>query len=176
MPSNKKISSFLDRAAFYRQQKNENSRKIEVFLRENVKEWLPPFINSAKLSEENIYDALYWFLKGAEIDLKVPEILILPNGNKAKVKYENLASPEDKNKTVIRPVIEIVIQRIFGCFETPEIFGMKVLLRLLSPAQRPLQITDDLNNFWQTTWPEICKEMKGRYPKHNWEYKIVQKD
>ncbi len=176
LPSNKKISSFLDRAAFYSQQKNEKSRKIEDFLRENVKEWLPPFVNSAKLSEENIYDALYWFLKGAEIDLKVPEILILPNGNRAKVKYENLASPEDKNKTVIRPVIEIVIQRIFGCFETPEIFGMKVLLRLLSPAQRPLQITDDLNNFWQTTWPEICKEMKGRYPKHNWEYKIVQKD
>ncbi len=176
LPSNKKISSLLDRAAFYRQQKNENSQKIEDFLRENVKEWLPSFMNSKKLTEENIYDALYYFLKGTKIDLKVPEILILPNGNRAKVKYENLASQEDKNKTVIRPVIEIVIQRIFGCFETPEIFGMKVLLRLLSPAQRPLQITDDLSNFWKMTWPEICKEMKGRYPKHNWEYKTVQKD
>ena len=97
------------------------------------------------------------------------------DGKKAKVKYELLASPENKNQLVIRPVIEIIIQRMFGCFTTPEISGMKVLLRLLSPASRPLQITDDLENFWTSTWTEICKEMKGRYPKHNWDYKIVEK-
>ena len=70
-------------------------------------------------------------------------------------------------------VLEIIIQHIFGCFSTPEVCGKKVLLKLLSPARRPLQITDDLESFWKTTWNDICKEMKGRYPKHNWNYKIV---
>lgn len=60
--------------------------------------------------------------------------------------------------------------------ETPKVMGMPVLLKLLSPARRPLQITDNLESFWQTTWPEICKEMKGRYPKHNWDYRLASED
>ena len=95
----------------------------------------------------------------------MPERITLQNGRTCAVHYE-------KNNT-IRPVIEIIIQRIFGCFETPKIMNQKVLLKLLSPASRPLQITDDLEHFWDTTWKEICKEMKGRYPKHNWDYRIT---
>ncbi|WP_413083971.1 ATP-dependent helicase C-terminal domain-containing protein [Treponema sp.] len=87
-----------------------------------------------------------------------------------KYKYEVISSEEG---IIVKPVIEIIIQRIFGCFETPQICGKRVLLRLLSPASRPLQITEDLENFWTTTWPEICKEMKGRYPKHNWDYRQI---
>jgi ATP-dependent helicase HrpB len=86
----------------------------------------------------------------------------LENGRRVRVHYERQAE--------IRPIIEIIIQRIFGCFTTPVICGKKVLLRLLSPASRPLQVTDDLENFWTGAWVEICKEMKGRYPKHNWNY------
>ena len=127
----------------------------------------------SKLTPEILYNALYWYLEGSTVDEKVPELLILPNKTKAKVKYE--VSGSDENM-VIKPVIEIIIQRIFGCFTTPEICGKKVLLKLLSPASRPLQITEDLDNFWVTTWPDICKEMKGRYPKHNWDYKLVEQD
>ncbi len=111
---------------------------------------------------------MYWYLEGAEIDKLAPEMLTLENGRRCKVKYEKQAE--------IRPVIEIIIQRIFGCFKTPQICGKKVLLRLLSPASRPLQVTEDLEHFWTGAWVEICKEMKGRYPKHNWEYKIVEKE
>ena len=120
------------------------------------------------MSAETVYDALYWYLDGAQIDKKAPEYLVLENGRRCKVKYEKLNE--------IRPVIEIIIQRIFGCFKTPDICGKKVLLRLLSPASRPLQVTEDLENFWTGAWPEICKEMKGRYPKHNWDYRIVEKE
>ena len=120
-----------------------------------------------------VYAALYWYLDGAAVERDVPEIIILSNGSKAKVKYE-LQTLSGTTEKVIRPVIEIIIQRIFGCFKTPKILGMNVLLKLLSPASRPLQITDDLENFWNETWPEICKEMKGRYPKHNWDYRVYK--
>lgn len=174
LPLDKKSELFLQRAAFlFEHSKNEN---MEERLLNQVNDWLPPFITSGnKLNAETVYSALSWFLDGKTVDKEVPEQIILPNGKKAKVKYEKLASPEDKNKLIIRPVIEIIIQRAFGCFETPRICGIKALLRLLSPANRPLQITDDLENFWTGAWPEICKEMKGRYPKHNWDYKIVEK-
>ena len=114
--------------------------------------------------EKDLYDALYYYLDGGLIEKNVPGELKLPNGRKCKVVYE-------KQNGHILPIIEIIIQRIFGCFETPKIMGFPVLLKLLSPASRPLQVTSDLENFWKETWPEICSEMRGRYPKHNWDYK-----
>ncbi len=127
-------------------------------------EWLTPFLTDGKLTDEILYNAAYWYLDGATVDANVPTQLILENGRKIKVSYENG-----------RPVIEIIIQRIFGCFENPKIMGVPVLLKLLSPASRPLQITEDLAGFWNGSWIEICKEMKGRYPKHNWDYRVAEK-
>ena len=113
-----------------------------------------------------MFEALYWYLDGARLDKTVPCELKLTNGRKRKITYEQKGQE-------IQPVLEIIIQQIFGIMETPEILGVPVLLKLLSPARRPLQITNDLKNFWKNTWPEICKEMKGRYPKHNWDYTKV---
>lgn len=144
---------------------------VEEKIVEQIDNWLPSFLgNNRKLTEEIVYEGLYWFLEGSELDKKVPQILILPNGVKAKVKYEYVS----KENFEIRPSIEIIIQRIFGCFEIPKICGKKVLLKLLSPASRPLQVTDDLEHFWNGAWIEICKEMKGRYPKHNWDYRLLK--
>lgn len=171
LPLSEKTKRFLMRSAFFCQQ-NEASENLEEKICRNVREWLPPFFNDSAVLDENIvYDALYWYLNGSLIDEKVPETMLLQNGQKCKVKYEMLSSPSDRNKLVLRPVIEIIIQKAFGCFETPSICNMKVLFRLLSPASRPLQITDDLEGFWDGAWKEICKEMKGRYPKHNWDYR-----
>jgi len=68
------------------------------------------------------------------------------------------------------PFLAVRIQEVFGTRETPVICdgAVPVLLHLLSPARRPLQVTDDLAGFWQRTYPEIKKELKGRYPKHFW--------
>lgn len=172
LPSDKKLEAFLQRVKFYNQQNDTEGKKLV----ETVEEWLVPFVTGGNLNAATVYDALYWYLDGATVDREVPEIIILPNGSKAKVKYEMQTLAGASDVKVIRPVIEIIIQRIFGCFDTPKILGMNVLLKLLSPASRPLQITDDLENFWTGAWIEICKEMKGRYPKHNWDYRVYNED
>ena len=138
------------------------------WLTQNAAEWLAPFLTGNKISAQNVYDALYYFYDGSEVERKVPSRLELQTGRAVKVVYV------DGEKVV--PTIEIIIQQIFGCFETPKVMGVPVLLKLLSPARRPLQITSDLENFWQNTWPEICKEMKGRYPKHNWDYRVAERE
>ena len=138
------------------------------WLSQNAAEWLAPFLTGNKISAQNVYDALYYFYDGSEVERKVPSKLELQTDRSVKVVYV------DGEKVV--PTIEIIIQQIFGCFETPKVMGVPVLLKLLSPARRPLQITSDLENFWQNTWPEICKEMKGRYPKHNWDYRVAEKE
>lgn len=167
LPLDEKIKSFLLRAELV----NSINKKADLYERlvENARDWLLPFMNGEnRLDSKTLYDALYWYLEGSEIDRLAPEFLVLENGRKCKVKYEK--------QSEIRPVIEIIIQRIFGCFTTPVICGKKVLMRLLSPASRPLQVTDDLENFWNGAWVEICKEMKGRYPKHNWDMRKTEEN
>ncbi len=110
---------------------------------------------------------MHYFLEGSAVDENVPERLKLPNGKSFKMTYE-----KNEETGIITPVLEVIIQQIFGCMETPKIMGVPVLLKLLSPARRPLQITDNLAGFWNGTWTEICKEMRGRYPKHNWDYRV----
>ncbi len=175
VPKDARVESLLLRAEFIEQQKGEGIDKeagglenlLYSRLSENVREWLIPFLSGSNtLTPQIVYDALYWYLNGSEIDREAPEQLVLENGRRVKVKYEKQAE--------IRPIIEIIIQRIFGCFTTPQICGKKVLLRLLSPASRPLQVTEDLEHFWTGAWVEICKEMKGRYPKHNWDLPKIE--
>ncbi|MGB1925707.1 MAG: ATP-dependent helicase C-terminal domain-containing protein, partial [Rubripirellula sp.] len=83
-----------------------------------------------------------------------------PNGRNVEIEYE-------QNKP---PKIAVRIQEIFGWRETPRLAQGRValLIHLLGPNGRPQQITDDLQNFWATTYPEIKKELKRRYPKHAW--------
>ncbi|MBO7164289.1 MAG: ATP-dependent helicase HrpB [Spirochaetaceae bacterium] len=134
-------------------------------LMDALEQWLLPFLGSStKLTADVVYQGLYWFCEGSLVDQEIPLVINLPNGKRRKLKYEIIVG-----KTT--PVLEVIIQDMFGCFETPVVAGIPVLLRLLSPASRPLQVTSDLAGFWDTSWPQICKEMKGRYPKHNWDYK-----
>ena len=136
----------------------------------NIEEWLSPFMTEENnINEKMVYDALCDYLDSLKIDKDAPKELILPNGKKRKLLYE-----ERGNEIIV--ALEIIIQQIFGCMTMPKIAGKNILLKLLSPARRPLQVTDNIESFWINTWPEICKEMKGRYPKHNWDYKIVEKD
>ncbi|WP_296326234.1 ATP-dependent helicase C-terminal domain-containing protein [Treponema sp. UBA3813] len=177
LPLDSKIENFLLRVEFYikKQPQNGQTGLVSVSelqkkfdsLAQNAQEWLRPFVKSQKINAQDIYDALYWYLDGSKIDEKVPLQITLANGRKRKIVYEKKADGS------IQPTLETIIQQIFGCFETPRILGIPVLLKLLSPASRPLQITDDLENFWTGAWLEICKEMKGRYPKHKWDYRVL---
>lgn len=162
LPADEKCHNLLLRCQLFR-----NSDIIQD-LEQNACEWLLPFLSGkSNLDSKTLFDALYWYLDGSLIDQKVPNTMILENGTKCKILYEKY---KQDDKEIIKPVIEIIIQRAFGCKKIPEICGQKVLIRLLSPASRPLQITEDLEGFWSGAWKEICKEMKGRYPKHDWSW------
>ena len=68
------------------------------------------------------------------------------------------------------PVLAVRLQEMFGCTDTPRIAGgtVPVMLHLLSPAKRPVQVTKDLASFWKSAYVEVKKELRGRYPKHHW--------
>ena len=96
----------------------------------------------------------------ARLDELAPERFTAPTGSNLAIDY---ASPE-------APVVAVRLQEMFGLLETPRIGGGKVPLtfHLLSPAYRPVQVTRDLANFWRTTYFEVRKDLRGRYPKHHW--------
>lgn len=106
-------------------------------------------------------------LKGAlgfehrrRLDRLAPERITVPSGSQIQLRYE----PGEP------PVLAVRIQELFGLAETPQIAGdrIPVLLHLLAPNMRPQQITQDLRSFWETTYPEVRKELQGRYPRHAW--------
>ena len=94
------------------------------------------------------------------LDTNAPESLPIPTGRRLPLRYEDDGPP----------VLAVKLQELFGLAETPRVAAgrVPVLLHLLSPAGRPVQVTSDLASFWSRTYPEIRKELRGRYPKHPW--------
>jgi ATP-dependent helicase HrpB len=94
----------------------------------------------------------------AAMDREAPEHIVLPSGRSARIIYAAGAVP----------AIEGKVQEFFGLSAHPKAAGQPVAIRLLSPAQRPVQITRDIAGFWKNSYPEVRKELRGRYPKHEW--------
>jgi ATP-dependent helicase HrpB len=96
----------------------------------------------------------------AAVDSEAPEQIAMPSGRRVTLKYES-GKP---------PILAARIQEFFGMAQTPSIARSRVplVLHLLAPNYRVQQITLDLGSFWKNTYPEIKKELKGRYPKHSW--------
>lgn len=94
-----------------------------------------------------------------ELDRLAPQRLEVPSGSHMLVHYEG-----------DEPAVEVRLQECFGLLETPKVLGgrVPVVMTLLSPAQRPIQITKDLAYFWKEGYPLVRKDMRGRYPKHYW--------
>lgn len=109
---------------------------------------------------ESVRDIL-GFKISRRLDELLPERLEVPSGSQIKVEYTSDGRP---------PILAVKIQELFGLKETPRVAGgrLPVVLHLLSPAMRPLQVTTDLASFWSRTWPEVRAEMRTRYPKHIW--------
>ena len=133
----------------------------------NLEQWLEPYIHgigSVKaLSKVELDAALLAYLGwplNQEIDKWLPTHYQVPTGSKKKIRYQQGQEP----------VLSVRMQEVFGEQSSPEIAqGRKrLVLELLSPAQRPLQVTRDLASFWAGAYQEVQKEMKGRYPKHVW--------
>jgi ATP-dependent helicase HrpB len=94
------------------------------------------------------------------LDERAPISVTVPSGSRIPLDY---AAGD-------LPVLAVKLQEMFGLVDTPRIAGgrLKVLLHLLSPARRPVQITQDLKGFWNSGYPLVKKDLKGRYPKHPW--------
>lgn len=130
----------------------------------NPEDWIVPFLPpNGILTEEVFLESLRWKFDGQAVDRDVPNHIKLVNGISRPLSWEEITPGKGPE-----PVLETRIQDLYGCASTPCILGEPVLVRLLSPARRPVQITRDLAGFWKTGWIEVRKEMKGRYPRHNW--------
>jgi ATP-dependent helicase HrpB len=94
----------------------------------------------------------------AELDRALPTRLELPSGSSRPIAYGGPGGPS----------VEARVQELFGLSEHPRILGAPIVLRLLDPGGKPLQVTSDLPGFWKGSWAQARKELRGRYPKHEW--------
>ncbi|NUL37495.1 ATP-dependent helicase HrpB [Kosakonia sacchari] len=139
----------------------------EASLLENLEQWLLPQMSGIRSLRElkaldlsqALQNAMPWSLR-QRLDSELPAHYTVPTGSRIAIRYH-----EDNP-----PALAVRMQEMFGEATTPTIAQGRValVLELLSPAQRPLQITRDLSAFWVGAYREVQKEMKGRYPKHVW--------
>lgn len=136
-------------------------------LLENLDQWLSPYLTGMRSAEQlkkldlfAILAARLDWQQQSHLDREAPSHLTVPSGSKVRLHY----TPGEP------PVLAVRLQEMFGLADTPRICHdtVPVLLHLLSPAQRPMQITQDLRGFWEGAYHEVKKELRGRYPKHHW--------
>ena len=134
--------------------------------------WLmPAFAGKTRLDaldESSLGDALKsavdWSLR-QRVDQLAPTRIVVPSGMERCIDYLL-----DDHGEPASPVLAVKLQELFGLAQTPRVAEKRIALtiHLLSPGGRPLQVTQDLAGFWERTYPEVKKEMKGRYPRHPW--------
>ena len=120
--------------------------------------------------------ALLPWPQAARLDDLVPERIEVPSGSQVRVDYTGAlggaagSAGSAEAGRAGRPVLAVRVQECFGWAATPRIVEgrVSVLLHLLSPARRPVAVTDDLTSFWEQGYPQVRAEMRGRYPKHAW--------
>ena len=130
-------------------------------------EWLAPFLSGVttldRVSRLDLTQPLHALLaweQSRQLEQWAPTHVTVPSGSSVRVEYE----------TDDLPILAVRLQEMFGCKDTPRLVDGKVpiMLHLLSPARKPVQITKDLSSFWKSAYLEVRKELRGRYPKHSW--------
>ncbi len=136
-------------------------------LKNTLEDWLLPYlagiVRGEHLQRLDLSSALFatlsWKHRQA-LDMLAPTHFTVPSGSRIPIDYT----------TGDTPVLAVRLQEMFGAAETPAIAGGKLplLIHLLSPAGRPVQVTRDLTSFWAHAYFEVKKDLMGRYPKHHW--------
>lgn len=138
----------------------------DAWLTEHLEQWLLPFLPSIshrrQLQKIDLRAALHALLPWPlpqKLDELAPSHITVPSGSSIAIDY-----------THTPPVLPVKLQEMFGQKKTPTIANGRIalMLHLLSPARRPLQVTQDLQSFWQNAYADVKRDMKGRYPKHPW--------
>ncbi|MBM1185536.1 ATP-dependent helicase HrpB [Pseudomonas lundensis] len=132
----------------------------------SLEDWLAPYLTRvsrlshfASLDVSSIvHNRLPWPLP-QRLEEQAPHHIKVPSGSSVRLDYSEHP-----------PILAVRLQELFGLADTPRIAGGRqvVKLHMLSPARRPVQVTQDLANFWRSTYAEVKKDLKGRYPKHYW--------
>jgi ATP-dependent helicase HrpB len=132
----------------------------------SLEAWLAPFLDGIRRADQlqqlnlpEILQSRFTPQQWKDLERLAPSHLNLPSGSHMAVDY-----------STEQPVLAVRLQELFGQIETPKILGgkAKVQIHLLSPAHRPLAVTQDLHSFWTNTYPEIRTQMRARYPRHVW--------
>lgn len=130
-------------------------------------EWLGPWLRDMrsradlqKLNMVAVLESMLDWDRRQRLDTEAPASIVVPSGSRIAIDYSN---PDV-------PAVAVRLQELFGLTRTPTVAAGRVPLtmELLSPANRPVQVTRDLENFWRETYFEVKKDLKGRYPKHVW--------
>jgi ATP-dependent helicase HrpB len=139
----------------------------DVRLHERLDEWLGPALAGARRLRdverldlgEALAGLLDWRQRRALDDL-APTHIVVPSGSRIPIDYTDATAP----------ALAVRLQEVFGLEESPRVLGGRVPLtmHLLSPAHRPVQVTRDLAGFWRTSYFDVRKDLRGRYPKHEW--------
>jgi ATP-dependent helicase HrpB len=168
LPWTKSLRQWCDRAMFLRQAEGDEWPDLSnAALAKSVTDWLSPILRSktalTDISSDELETAigglLPWNLK-RRLDTEAPTHFYAPSGSSVPIDY----SAEEGPRLAIR------VQELYGLDRHPSIAGGKVplLVELLSPAQRPVQVTRDLPGFWRGSYAAVKSEMRGRYPRHSW--------
>jgi ATP-dependent helicase HrpB len=167
LPWDKKTRRFQSRVNFLHKLKSDFPDFSDDTLLKNLTDWLAPWLGGMvrlehlkRLDLKAALTAMLSFEEQQALDRLAPTHISVPSGSRIPIDYES----SDK------PLLAVRLQEMFGLDQTPAIAGGKVrlTLHLLSPANRPIQVTKDLAGFWQKTYFDVKKDLKGRYPKHYW--------
>jgi len=173
LPWTRKLRQLQQRAVFLKNQGHftdlpdlsDNALKETLFF------WLGPFLENiqseARLKQVDLSSALTSLLTWEQqqtIQNQAPTHIIVPSGSRIPLQYM------DEKGLLESPVLAVRLQEMFGLTQGPAIAGNRIpiTLHLLSPAGRPVQITRDLESFWNNTYQTVKKDLMGRYPKHYW--------
>jgi ATP-dependent helicase HrpB len=169
LPWTKALRRWQQRVCFLRRFSEDQRQWPDVSddgLELHLLQWLAPYLTGMTrirdLDRVDLKAALFSMLpypQHQQLDELAPTHLTVPSGSRIPIDYSGDV-----------PVLAVRLQEMFGLTQTPSVAGGRhpLLIHLLSPAGRPVQITQDLAGFWQTAYPQVKKELKGRYPKHYW--------
>jgi ATP-dependent helicase HrpB len=168
LPWTKSLQQWRDRVMFLRRSESDEWPDLsDAALTAAVNDWLGPTLATktalGEITADDMHDALHallpWPLQ-RRLDAEAPTHFAAPTGSQVAIDYEADGGPK----------IAIRVQELFGLDRHPAIAGGKVplLIELLSPAHRPVQMTRDLPGFWRGSYAAVRADMRGRYPKHPW--------
>ncbi|MFD0674023.1 ATP-dependent helicase HrpB [Cohnella sp. GCM10027633] len=167
LPWTKAARQYQERVVFVKHHDDSWPDLSDEALLSRLESWLGPYVDGLRsrsdLQRLNVRELLEEMLsweQRRQLDAYVPTHWNVPSGSRLPIDYSDIDAP----------ALAVRLQELFGLPESPRIAGGRVALtlHLLSPAQRPVQVTRDLASFWRNAYFEVRKDLKGRYPKHYW--------